>query len=157
MNGLYERFVVPIAGAETDDSALVIASHLASLKGATLTLLYVVAVAQAMPLDAELPAEIAKGEAGLRRAETTARRFLGTKRAQILTELLQARSVGAAIVDEAIERNADAIVMTSAIRRRHGRPTLGETVNYVQLHAPCEVITIRVAPTDLGQLETSWR
>ncbi len=157
MDGQYARFVVPITGSETDDSALAIASHLATAKGATLTLLYVVAVAQSMPLDAELPAEIAKGEAALRRAETTARRLLNAKRAQIQTELLQARSVGAAIVDEAIERSADAILMTSTIRRRHGRPTLGETVNYVQLNAPCEVITVRVAPTDLGQLETSWR
>jgi nucleotide-binding universal stress UspA family protein len=86
-----------------------------------------------------------------------AHRLLGPKRVQIQTELLQARSIGAAIVDEAIERSADAILLTAAIRRQHGRPTIGETVNYVLLNAPCEVIAVRAAPADLGQLETSWR
>ena len=157
MDGQYERCVVPIVGTAADEPVLAIVPHLVPAKGATLTLLYVVAVAQAMPLDAELPEQIARGEDALRRAEATARRLLGSKRVQIQSELLQARSVGAAIVDEAIERGADAIVMTSTIRRRHGRPTLGETVNYVQLNAPCEVITVRPAPTDLSHLETSWR
>ena len=157
MDGLYERFVVPVVGTRADEPVLAIVPHLIRSQGATLTLLYVVAVAQAMPLDAELPEEIARGENALRQAEATARRSLGNKRVQIQTELLQARSVGAAIVDEAIERSADVILMSSSIRRRHGRPTLGETVDYVQLNAPCEVITVRVAPTDLGQLETSWR
>ncbi len=157
MEGLYERLVVPIAGTTADDPVLAIVPRLVAAKGSMLTLLYVVAVAQSMPLDAELPDDIARGEAALRQAEATARRLLGGNRAQIHTELLQARSVGAAIVDEAIERSADAILMTSSIRRKHGRPTIGDTVNYVLLNAPCEVITVRVAPTDLGQLETSWR
>lgn len=157
MDGQYERCVVPVAGTAADEPVLAIVPHLMPAQGATLTLLYVVAVAQAMPLDAELPEEIARGEDALRRAEAMTRRLLGNKRVQIHTELLQARSVGAAIVDEAIERGADAILMSSSIRRRHGRPTLGETVNFVHLNAPCEVITVRTAPNDLSQLETSWR
>jgi nucleotide-binding universal stress UspA family protein len=157
MVGVYERVILPVSGTTTDDPGLVIASNLLTASAATLTLLYVVAVAQAMPLDAELPGEIVRGEDALRRAEALAQRLLGSKRVQIHTELLQARSVGAAIVDEAIERSADAIVLTAAIRRLHGRPTIGETVNYVLLNAPCEVIAVRAAPADLGQLETSWR
>lgn len=157
MEAPYERFVIPIAGTAADDRVLSIVPHLIPDRGATLTLLYVVAVAQSMPLDAELPDQISRGEAALLRAETMARRALGGKRVQMQSELLQARSVGAAVVDEAIERSADAIVMTSAVRRRHGRPTLGETVNYIMLNAPCEVIAIRMAPTDLGLLEAGWR
>lgn len=155
MEGPYERLVVPVTGTAADDQALVLAPLLLPARGATLTLLFVVAVSQSMPLDAELPEEIARGEHALQRAEATARRLLDGKKVQIQTELLQARSVGAAVVDEAIERSADAILMTSAIRRKHGRPTIGDTVNYVLLNAPCEVITIRVAPTDLGYLETN--
>jgi nucleotide-binding universal stress UspA family protein len=63
--------------------------------------------------------------------------------------LLQARAVGPAIVDEAIERDADAIVMTAAIQRRHGRPTLSDTVVHVLLNAPCEVVVIRTVPAPL--------
>ena len=110
-----------------------------------------------MPLDAELPDEIARGEAALRGAEALARRALGGKTSRIDTELLQARSVGSAVVDEAIERNADAIVMTAEIRRRHGRPTLGETVNYVLMNAPCEVVVARLAPEERTSEEPIWR
>ncbi|MDQ3692557.1 MAG: universal stress protein [Chloroflexota bacterium] len=157
MEGSYERFIVPVAGTPADDRVLAIVQHLLPAKGATVTLLYVVAVAQSMPLDAELPDDIARGEQALLRAETMARQALGGKRVQMHSELLQARSVGAAVVDEAIERSADAIIMTSSVRRKHGRPTLGETVNYIMLNAPCEVIAVRMAPVDPGLLETSWR
>ena len=56
----------------------------------------------------------------------------------------QARSVnGPAIVDEAIDRSADGIVMTASVHRKHGRATLGETITHVLLNAPCEVVVIR--------------
>ena len=105
----------------------------------------VVAVPQAMPLDAELPTDIDRGERALRHAENAARRVLPSRNTAIVTELLQARAVGPAIVDEAIERDAGAIVMTAAIHRRHGRPTLGETTEHVLLNAPCDVVVVRAA------------
>ena len=156
MDVRYERLVVPVVGTADDDRALAVAQQLVEKRPIALTLIYVVEVAQSMPLDAELPDEIGRGEAALQRSEAGARRALG-KGAAIFTELLQARSVGAAIVDEAIERNADAIVMTAAVRRRHGRPTLGATANYVLLNAPCEVLAIRRPPGEGVALEPTWR
>ena len=76
--------------------------------------------------------------------------MLPSRHATIVTELLQARAVGPAIVDEAIERDAEAIVMTAAIHRRHGRPTLGETTDHVLLNAPCEVVVIRTVPDPMA-------
>lgn len=146
MQGGFERVVVPVAGTEIDERVLAILPDLISNDGGDVTFLYVVEVPQAMPLDAELPREIDRGETALRLAETTAKRSLPARSVLITTELLQARAVGPAIVDEAIERGADAIVMTAAIRRKHGRPTLGETMQHVLLHAPCEVVVIRPAP-----------
>ena len=64
------------------------------------------------------------------------------------TELLQARSAGAAIVDEAIDRNADMILLASTLRRKYGRVTTGETIAYVLKNAPCEVILVRLAMAD---------
>jgi nucleotide-binding universal stress UspA family protein len=90
-----------------------------------------------------LPTEIDLGERALRHAENAARQALPSRNTTIVTELLQARAIGPAIVDEAIERGAEAIVMTAAIHRRHGRPTLGETTDHVLLNAPCEVVAIR--------------
>jgi nucleotide-binding universal stress UspA family protein len=64
------------------------------------------------------------------------------------TDLLQARSVGAAIVDEAAERKCDLIVMTSSCKPVHGKPQVSETVSYVLKNAPCEVMLLRVASAD---------
>lgn len=145
MQGGYGSVVVPVAGKSSDDRVFALLPKLIGSDGGVVTFLYVVAVPQSMPLDAELPLEIEKGEAALRRAETELRRSAPSRSVEVLTELLQARAVGPAIVDEAIERNADAIVMTAGIHRSHGRDTLGDTANHVLLNARCEVIVVRVA------------
>jgi nucleotide-binding universal stress UspA family protein len=145
MQGAFERLVVPVAGSDIDSRVLNILPELLTNSGGEVTFLYVVEVPQSMPLDAELPTEIESGEKALRNAEIVAKKSLPPRTTQIFTELLQARAVGPAIVDEAIERDAEAIVMTASIHRRHGRPTLGETTEHVLLHAPCEVVVIRIA------------
>jgi nucleotide-binding universal stress UspA family protein len=150
MPGKFARLVVPVAGSNMDDRVLTMLPDLMSNEGGNITFLFVVEVPQSMPLDAELPTDIDTGERALRHAENAARRALPSRNTNIVTELLQARAVGPAIVDEAIERNADAIVMTAAVHRRHGRPTLGETTVHVLLNAPCEVVVIRTAPDPLA-------
>lgn len=146
MQSGFERLVVPVAGSDIDTRVLDILPDLFGQHGGAVTFLFVVEVPQSMPLDAELPAEVDNGERALRHAESVARRTLPLKSTHIVTELLQARAVGPAIIDEAIERNADAIVMTASIHRKHGRNTLGETADHVLLNAPCEVVIIRTAP-----------
>src|SRR5215204_7532774 len=142
----FARLVVPVAGSNMDDRVLGLLPDLLNGAGGTITFLFVVEVPQSMPLDAELPTEIDTGERALRHAENVARRALPSRNTSIVTELLQARAVGPAIVDEAIERDADAIVMTAAVHRRHGRLTLGETTDHVLLNAPCEVLVVRTVP-----------
>lgn len=146
MPGTFERLVVPVSGSPTDARVLDILPSLLNKDGGIVTFLYVVEVPQAMPLDAELPFEIDEGERTLQFAERTASRLLPSRTSQVVTELLQARAAGPAIIDEAITRDADAIVMTAAIHRRHGRPTLGETTDHVLLNAPCEVVVFRTVP-----------
>jgi nucleotide-binding universal stress UspA family protein len=150
MQGRFARLVVPVAGSDMDDRVVGMLPNLLSREGGTITFLFVVEVPQSMPLDAELPTDIDIGERALRHAENAARPLLPSRNATIVTELLQARAVGPAIVDEAIERDAEAIVMTAAIHRRHGRPTLGETTDHVLLNAPCEVVVIRTVPDSLS-------
>jgi nucleotide-binding universal stress UspA family protein len=142
MQGGFQRLVVPISGSGNDDRLLDLLPDLLSKGGGTVTFLYVVEVPQSMPLDAELPVEVGSGERALRRAEQVARQRL-PRATQIVTELLQARAVGPAIVDEAIDRSADGIIMAATIHRKHGRAALGETISHVLLNAPCEVVVIR--------------
>ena len=156
MDTTYRRILVPVTGTAGDERVLDLARQLAQKQAATVTLVYVVEVMQSMPLDAELPAEIDRGEAVLGAAEAAARRHLDQKSDQVHTELLQARSAGAAIVDEAIERDADAIVMAACNRKVCGRTTLGDTVEYVLKNAPCEVVVLRQGPPERTNGEPRW-
>jgi nucleotide-binding universal stress UspA family protein len=81
---------------------------------------------------------------------------------QVQGELLQARDVSHAIVDEAIERNVDGIILAVSYKRplaegtgfawpRGGKPAplpgefrLGRVFQYVLQNAPCEVWIIRL-------------
>jgi nucleotide-binding universal stress UspA family protein len=102
----------------------------------------VIEVAQSLPLDAELPDEIDRGERALQSAEAVARALCGPRSDFISTDLLQARSAGAAIVDEASERRCDLIVLTSTCQQLHGKRQVSETVSYVLKNAPCEVMLL---------------
>jgi nucleotide-binding universal stress UspA family protein len=58
--------------------------------------------------------------------------------------LLQARDVGAALVDEASERNADLLVVGMPYRKRFGGEfAIGRTIPYVLKNAPCAVWVVR--------------
>lgn len=146
---MYRRIVVPVQGSVLDTRAVDLASALAGrFGGCDLTLVYVAEVPQDLPLDADLPDEVQNGEAILERMSNYARAGTDVDWQRVTTELLQARSASAAIVDEAIERGADAVVLAVENHREHGVVTQGETVPYVLKNAPCEVILIRTLPED---------
>ena len=137
--------VVPVTGGTGDERVLDLLGRLLQQTSTSITLVYVLEVVQSMSLDAELPDAVSRGEDVLASAERYASGEIGKniRLVNVTTEILQARAAGAAIVDEAIERQADAIVMSSAIRTIHGRGTIGETADYVLKNAPCEVILVR--------------
>lgn len=137
--------VVPVTGGAGDERVLDLLGRLLQQTSTSITLVYVLEVMQSISLDAELPDEVNRGEDVLAQAEKYARGELGknVRLSNVTTEILQARAAGAAIVDESIERRADAIVMSSAIRTIRGRSTIGETADYVLKNAPCEVILVR--------------
>ena len=58
--------------------------------------------------------------------------------------LLQARDVGAALVDEATERGADLLILGLPFRKRFGGDfAIGRTIPYVLKNAPCAVWVVR--------------
>lgn len=139
----YRRILVPIRGHSGDRRALDLAGILAAKRNLEVVLVYVVEVKQSLPLDADMPQEVAEGETRLAEAERYARGQADPKIHKVTPELLQARTAGAAIVDEAIERDCDLIVMACRLDDHLGQPTLGETAKYVLRAAPCEVILTR--------------
>jgi len=63
--------------------------------------------------------------------------------ARIDLDLLQARTAGTAIVDEATARDCDLIVVGLPYKRKHGEYYMGTTIPYILEHAPMKVIVLR--------------
>jgi nucleotide-binding universal stress UspA family protein len=134
-----QRILVPVNGSELDEEMVRFAALTAKRAGAQLIIVYVIVVRRTLPLDVELEDEVQKGEAALDRAERVAEDLA----VEYSSELLQARATGPAIVDEAVERKVDLIVMGVTYRRRFGEFYLGLTTPYVLKNAPCRVWVAR--------------
>ncbi len=138
--------LVPLKGTPLDDEVLRIALVLAAPDAdrrakprVKIEVIHIVEVPLALPLDAELPDAVRQGDSILAHAEQLARQ----RDMEILPEMLQARTAGTAIVDEAISRGVNMIIMGADYRRRHGDFDLGTTLPYVLKNAPCRVVVIR--------------
>ena len=151
----YKHLLIPILGNACDQQALELAASIAETQDTHLSLIYVVEVAQEFPLEADLPREIEAAERALAEASHYVHAAFNGIRHTVHPELLQARAAGPAIVDEAVDQNADVIVMALRNQRKHGRPTVGETVPYVLKNAPCEVL-IRRQPARSGVDRCDW-
>jgi nucleotide-binding universal stress UspA family protein len=136
------RILVPVNGNPTDDEAVALACEVARRGKGSVYAIYVIEVKRTLPLDVDLPPEAAKGDSVLARAEHVADEL----NVDLETEILQARDVGTAIVDEALERDIDLIVMGIGYKRKFGEFDLGHTAPYVLKNAPCRVWLARAAP-----------
>ena len=132
----FKQILVPIAGTEADEEAMKLACRVARRDKGKIWAVTVVAIKRALPLDAEIDSEIHKAEELLDRMENVAEE----EDYAIETDVLQAREVGPAIVDEAVERGVDLILMGIRYKRRFGQFSLGNVVPYVLKNAPCPVI-----------------
>lgn len=137
---LHRQLVLAVNGGPADPILLDVAATISKRDRTHVAVVYVVEVGQQLPVDADLPNELERGERILSVAERTARE----RGLRATYDVLQARSVGAAIVDEAVQRGADLIVLGADIRDKFGEPTFGSTVPYVMMHAMCEVWVCRL-------------
>jgi nucleotide-binding universal stress UspA family protein len=85
-----------------------------------------------------------RAEVVLEHVEQVAKAARGT----IETEILQARAAGVALVDEAVVRGVDLIVLGIPYRKPLGDFQIGTTPQYVLKHAPCPVWLCREAMPD---------
>ena len=137
----FSRILVPVSGHTLDENTVSLACRLARDSGSSIAVLYVIPIPRALPLDAEIATETARGEQVLQRMEE-----LGKKHKRRLEgHIIQARDVGPAVVLEAVERRVDLIVMGLWEHHRYGAPTLGDTVPHILKYAPCQVLVNRGA------------
>ena len=132
----FHKILVPVTGTKADEEAVKLAFQLAGKSKAKIWAVYVITVKRALPMDAEIESEIKKGEDILDHVELVAEE----QDYEIETDLLQSRDVGPTIIDEAVERGVDLILMAISYKRRFGQFSLGSVVPYVLKNAPCRVI-----------------
>ncbi len=139
--------LVPVGLGGPDSDAVGLACELLGHKKGQLYIVYAIEVERSMPVDAEIIDDFARGEELLKRMEEVARTF----GCQTQAEILQSRQAGLAAVQEAHEKNVDAIVLGIGHRETYGEYSLDETARYVLRNAPCRVILWReAAPVKAG-------
>lgn len=138
----FRRAVLGLNGAPTDEQIVHFGCQLAKLHSAELIAVHVVEVDWRHDLSEDIASGNEQATAILDAADAIAERY----KIRLQTNLLQARDVGAAIVDEAIELAADAILLGLRYRQHFGGDfAIGTTVPYIFQNAPCQVIVVREA------------
>ena len=136
---MYIKFLVPVTGKKADDDIVRTACVLSRKSNGKVYVVHVIEVSRALPLDAEVEEETQSGESVLANAEKIA----NVMDCQVETEILQARETGPAIVDEAVERGVDMIIMGVEYKKRFGEFAMGDVAPYVLRNAPCPVLLWR--------------
>ncbi len=137
---IFSRAVIALGGSPADARIVRIVAELARPAKAEIAGVHVVEVGWAQPLDADIAGRSEAAQQVLDVAETTAEQ----SKVHLEAVLLQAREVGAALVDEAVERSADLLVLGLPYRTRFGGDfAIGRTIPYVLKNAPCAVWVVR--------------
>lgn len=136
---MYTKFLVPVTGKKADDDIVRTACVLSRKSKGKVYVVHVIEVSRALPLDAAVEEETQSGESVLANAEKIA----DVMDCQVETEILQARETGPAIVDEAVERGVDMIIMGVEYKKRFGEFGMGDVAPYVLRNAPCPVLLWR--------------
>jgi APA family basic amino acid/polyamine antiporter len=139
----YNQMLVPIVGSRITDEMMVLACQLATEKQSSIDGLYVIEVPLNLPLDARLVNERAKAEKVLQAAGLIAEQF----KVKFTPHIVTARQAGKAIVEEAIDRRSEVIILGTGRKRRIGNIVFGRTSDFVLDHAPCEVL-LNLVPRD---------
>ena len=139
----FRKILVPVSGTEADDEAVKLACELAKKSKGKIWAVYVITVKRSLPLEAEITPEIQRAEEILDHVERVAEE----QDYEVDTDLLQSREVGPTIVDEAVEREVDLILLGVTYKWRFGQFSLGSVVPYVLKNAPCRVILYHLQPT----------
>ena len=135
----FERILVPMKLGDIGEEMIATAIALAKERDSAIEAITVVRVPRRFALEGDLPREVAaRVDASLEEA-----RALGSDYGvEVRGDVVRARSIGHAIVDEAERRHADLIVLGSSPRWRRQSRFFSPTVDFVVRNAPCEVLVV---------------
>ena len=144
----FRKAVIGLSGGPTDELVTHLGCQLAKQAGGELVAIHVIEVDWRHELSEDLTSENETASALLDMADSIAERY----KVKITTDLLQAREVAAALVDEAVELGADAIIVGLPYRQRFGGDfALGDTIPYIFQNAPCQVMVVREPVTSTAE------
>ena len=135
----FRSILVPIAPGYASDEATDFACRLAAERRASIVALTAIEIPLDQPLDAEMPEEVHEANEQLDEARAIGESYDVT----IIGRIARTRNIGRAIVDEAIRRDSEIIVMAGPRRvrlQRGRRQIFGDAVDFVLRHAPCRVM-----------------
>jgi APA family basic amino acid/polyamine antiporter len=134
----FHRIVVPMKLGIIGEEMLATAVRLATEHDATVEALHVIRVPLEQALDAPMIEREERADASLAEAK-----LLGAEHGVTVEgTTVRARSIGMAIIEHALEVDADLIVLGSAPRWRRQARFFSPTVDYVLRKAPCEVLIV---------------
>ena len=133
----FRTIVVPVVRGPESEEALVAAARLAADRRSSIALVTVIEV----PLDRPLDADMHDAELDAARVLDDAEAHLRGYDVRMVTRVIRARAAGPAIVEDALGRDAELIVVGAARGRvRRGSPIVGRTVDYVLKHSDIRVL-----------------
>jgi APA family basic amino acid/polyamine antiporter len=135
----FRSILVPIAPGYASDEAMDVACRLAAERRASIVAFTAIEVPLDLPLDAELPEDVREANEQL----DEARAIGDSYGVNVIGRIARTRNIGRAIVDEAVRRNSEIIVMAGPRRvrlQRGRRQIFGDAVDFVLRHAPCRVM-----------------
>ena len=135
----FRSILVPLAPGYASDEAMDFACRLAAERRASIVAFTAIEIPLDLPLDAELPEDVREANKQLDEARAIADSYGVT----VIGRIARTRNIGRAIVDEAIRRGSEIIVMAGPRRvqlQRGRRQIFGDSVDFVLRHAPCRVM-----------------
>jgi basic amino acid/polyamine antiporter, APA family len=136
--GIYQSILVPVKLGPIGEEMLATAIRLAEERSCAVRALHVIKVPLDTPIDAELHDQEEQAEASLADAKLLA----SEHGVEVQGEIVRARAIGEAIVENASDDGVDLILMGSSPRWRRQSRFFSPTVDYVLRRAPCEVMVI---------------
>jgi APA family basic amino acid/polyamine antiporter len=133
----YRTIVVPVVRTAESEDAVIAAARLATERGSTVVVLHVLEVPMDRSLDAPMPALEEAADDLLDNAQAIVDEY-GVRS---VSRLVRARSAGRAIVDEAVARDAELIVLGAPRQELRGTAKIfGKTTDYVLRNSPTRVL-----------------
>lgn len=134
------NILVAVRGDDLDTEVITLACQLALAKKVSVFAVYGIEVPRKLPIDAEMPSETDAAQRALQRVNDVAAQM----HVRIDTEVVQSRSFGQSLVDEAEAHGCALLILGLPYQQgMSGQFEIGETAEYVLKYSPARVWLVR--------------